>query len=89
MSRGVPASRGRLGYQVTDKGSQSGNCVETSGTGMLVYAIKMGVSRGYVPSSYLDVAQKAFADLRTKITNDARGQPVVVVLNELPCGPCV
>ena len=56
---------------------------------MLVYAVKMGVSRGCLPSGYLDVAQKAFADLRTKITNDARGQPVVVVLNELPCGPCV
>jgi len=79
LAEAVKAVQGPTGlfYQVMDKGTLADNWVETSGSGMFVYALKTGVDRGYLPSSYLEVAQKGFAGLKPKITNDAKGQPVL------------
>ena len=42
-----------LWFEVVDAGSMSTDWVETSGSGMFVYALKVGVNRGYLDSSYL------------------------------------
>jgi unsaturated rhamnogalacturonyl hydrolase len=66
-----------LWYQVLDKGGQPGNWHETSGSGMIIYAIKMAVVRGYVDSSYLQVAQAGWAGLQAKIVVDPAGLPLI------------
>jgi unsaturated rhamnogalacturonyl hydrolase len=63
--------------QVVDKCALSDNWPESSGTGLLVYALKTGVDRGYLDTSYLDVANKAWSGLKAnKIGSDAYG-PII------------
>jgi unsaturated rhamnogalacturonyl hydrolase len=50
-------------YQVTDMGDREGNYLESTGTSMFAYALAKGVNKGYLPSSYLKVAHKAFDGL--------------------------
>jgi unsaturated rhamnogalacturonyl hydrolase len=57
-----------LWFQVVDKGSLSDDWLETSGSGMFVYALSAGVTRGLLDASYADVAAKGFAGLQTKVT---------------------
>ena len=66
-----------LWFQVIDQGSKSDNWVETSASGMFVYALKMAVNLGYIDSSYLTVANKGWAGLQTKVTTDANNLPTI------------
>jgi unsaturated rhamnogalacturonyl hydrolase len=66
-----------LWYQVVDQGSKSDNWVESSGSGMFVYALKVAVNRGYIDSSYSAVADKGWAGLQTKVTTDSSGSPTI------------
>jgi unsaturated rhamnogalacturonyl hydrolase len=66
-----------LWYQVTDKGSQSGNFVESSGSGLFIFALKTAVDYGFIDKSYLAVAQKGWTGFKTKLTLDAQGLPVI------------
>ncbi|MEZ4887726.1 MAG: glycoside hydrolase family 88 protein [Chitinophagales bacterium] len=52
-----------LWYQVTDRGATGGNYLEASGTSMFAYAFAKGVNKGYLPSTYKEVANKAFDGL--------------------------
>ncbi len=66
-----------LWCQVVDKCSDPGNWTESSGSAMLVYALKHGVDRGYLDAGYLSVALRAWEGLETnKIGSDAVG-PVI------------
>jgi len=65
-----------LWYQVVDMGSRTDNWLESSGSGMFVYALKVGVNRGYLAQSYLTVANKGWQGLQTKVTTDATG-PII------------
>ncbi|MER2494383.1 glycoside hydrolase family 88/105 protein [Catenovulum sediminis] len=47
-------------YQVTDKGDEFGNYLETSGTAMFSYAMAKGSRLGYLPKKYHKIALKAF-----------------------------
>jgi len=47
-----------LWYEVLDKGSAAGNYFEASASCMFVYALAKGVRQGYLPASYLKVAEK-------------------------------
>jgi len=67
-----------LWFQVLDKGDRPDNWHETSGSGMFVYALKVGVDRGYLDSSYLAVAEKGWAGLKTKIRAGSDGSPVIL-----------
>ncbi|MDH6303594.1 rhamnogalacturonyl hydrolase YesR/beta-xylosidase [Parabacteroides sp. PH5-13] len=49
-----------LWYQVLDKSGAKGNYVESSCSAMFLYALLKGVRMGYLDSSYLDVAEKAY-----------------------------
>ena len=66
-----------LWYQVVDQGSRSDNWLESSGSGMFVYALKVGVNRGYLDASYLTVAQKGWQGMMSKVTMDGQGMPSI------------
>jgi unsaturated rhamnogalacturonyl hydrolase len=66
-----------LWFEVVDEGSMSSDWVETSGSGMFIYALKVGVARGYLDSSYLTVASKGWQGLQTKVTTDSSGVPTI------------
>src|SRR6185369_11491741 len=48
-----------LWYQIVDKATGRGNYLEASASCMFTYALAKGVRKGYLPASYLAVAQKA------------------------------
>jgi unsaturated rhamnogalacturonyl hydrolase len=63
-----------LWYQVTDKGGEKGNYLEGSGSSMFAYAFAKGANKGYLPSKYKKLANKAFDGLTTKLMKvDADG----------------
>jgi flagellar hook assembly protein FlgD len=66
-----------LWYQVTDKPTLAGNLIESSGSGLFIYALKTAVDYGIIDKSYLAVAQKGWTGFKTKITLDAGGLPVI------------
>jgi len=67
-----------LWYDVVDKGSSSGNYLETSGSGMFIYAIKTAVDSGWISSAtYLPVAQNGWTGLKTKIATYTDGKPQI------------
>ena len=68
-------SKSGLWYQVMDKGTEQGNFLEASGSSMFVYALAKGVRNGYLPQSYLSVAQRGYKGLVERfIKKDANGQ---------------
>jgi unsaturated rhamnogalacturonyl hydrolase len=56
-----------LWYQVTDKGGKEGNYLEASGSSMFAYAFAKGANKGYLPSKYKKLANKAFDGLTTQL----------------------
>ncbi|WP_010246591.1 glycoside hydrolase family 88 protein [Acetivibrio cellulolyticus] len=62
-----------LWYQVVNKGTQSGNWLETSCSCMYTYTISRAVERGYVDSSYQSYANKGFKGVLTKISMGSDG----------------
>ena len=66
-----------LWYQVVDKGTLSDNWLESSGSGMMIYALKHAVDCGFIDRSYLSVAKKGWTGLKTKITLDNQTLPVI------------
>lgn len=55
-----------LWYQVLDKGGAEGNYLEASASCMFVYALAKGVRQGYLPASYLKVAQKGYQGITNR-----------------------
>ncbi len=66
-----------LWFQVVDKGNLSDNWLESSGSGMMIYAVKTAVDCGFIDKSYLTVAQKGWTGLKKKISLDNKGLPVI------------
>jgi unsaturated rhamnogalacturonyl hydrolase len=66
-----------LWCQVVDKCGEPDNWTESSGSGMLIYAIKTGVDRGDLDAGYLTMVQKAWQGLKdTKVGSDALGPTI-------------
>src|SRR5205809_6796282 len=64
-----------LWYEVLDKGSVAGNYLEASASCMFVYALAKGVRQGYLPVSYLTVAQKGYQGITNQfIETEANGR---------------
>lgn len=64
-----------LWYEVLDKGSAKGNYLEASVSCMFAYALAKGVRKGYLPNSYLAVAQKGYRGIVGRfIKTDPGGQ---------------
>lgn len=49
-----------LFYQVTDKGNQEGNYLETSGTCAIAYSLMKGARLGYLPTYYHEIGKKIY-----------------------------
>lgn len=63
-----------LWYQVTDKMGKEGNYLEASGSSMFAYAFAKGANKGYLPSKFKELANKAFDGLTTQLMKvDADG----------------
>jgi unsaturated rhamnogalacturonyl hydrolase len=80
LARGLRGAQDRktgLWYQVVDKGDRPDNWTETSGSAMLVYALQIGVERGYLDASYGTVARRGWRGLRARILFDADGAPTI------------
>ena len=56
-----------LWYQVTDMGPKEGNYLEASGSAMFTYALAKGANKGYLPSKFKALANKAFDGLTQKL----------------------
>ena len=56
-----------LWYQVVNKQDSVANYLETSGSGMLIYALKTAVDNEWIDTGYLSVAQKGWIGLQNKI----------------------
>lgn len=73
MSAGVAATQDAttgLWYQVMDKPTASGNWLESSGSGMFVYALKKGVNYGWLSgATYNTVINKGWTGMKTMIAN--------------------
>jgi unsaturated rhamnogalacturonyl hydrolase len=81
MASGVAAKQNAatgLWYQVVDKGTTSGNWIESSGSGMFIYALKKGIDNGWLNSTvYLPVCQAAWTGMQTKIATYTDGKPQI------------
>lgn len=53
-----------LWYQVLDKGDEKGNYLEASASNMFVYTILKAARKGYIDSSYVQVAEKGYRGIR-------------------------
>jgi rhamnogalacturonyl hydrolase YesR len=65
-----------LWFQVLDQPSLAGNWIETSSSGMFVYAIHKAVRLKLVEASYGAVADRAWTGLQATFELDAAGRPV-------------
>ena len=66
-----------LWFQVLDRGaSLPGNWIETSSSGMFIYAIRKGIRLGLVDAKYGPVADRAWKGLQATFEQDAAGRPV-------------
>lgn len=50
-------------WQILDQPGREGNWLESSGSGMFVYALAKGVRLGYIDESYWDVVEKGYQGL--------------------------
>lgn len=66
-----------LWYQVMDKKDSAGNYLESSGSGMFIYALKTAVDNEWIDSSYLSVCRKGWEGLKTKISTYTDGKPQI------------
>ena len=64
-----------LWYQVLDKAGEKGNYLESSAACMFVYALAKGVRNGYLPASYMKVAERGYQGiLKQFVKYDAGGR---------------
>jgi len=67
--------RSGLWYQVMDKAGEKGNYLESSAACMFVYALAKGVRNGYLPESYMKVAEHGYQGiLKQFVKYDANGR---------------
>jgi unsaturated rhamnogalacturonyl hydrolase len=65
-----------LWFQVLDQGKRADNWIETSSSGMFIYAMKKAVNLKLVDAKYAAVAERAWKGLQATIEQDADEYPV-------------
>lgn len=65
-----------LWYQVLDKGNDSENWIEVSGSAMFIYSIKKGVRLGVIDEKHLSIAENGWEGLKKKV-KVKNGHPVI------------
>lgn len=67
-----------LWYDIVDKAGSAGNYLETSGSAMFVYSLKIACDSGWVPAAtYLPVAQAGWNGVQTTIGTYTDGKPQI------------
>ncbi len=67
-----------LWFQVVDKPSDASNWIETSGSGMFIYALKKGIDNGWLNSAtYTPVVNSAWAGIQNYISVLSDGGPQI------------
>ncbi|MEN6478587.1 MAG: glycoside hydrolase family 88 protein [Anaerolineales bacterium] len=66
-----------LWFQVVDQPDLPGNWVETSGSAMVIYALRKGVDADLLPARYGVVAARGWAGLQRQVTLGADGRPSI------------
>ena len=66
-----------LWYQVVNKKDSAANYIETSGSGMYIYALKIAADSNWVDTAYLAVARKGWTGLQKKISTYTDGKPAI------------
>ena len=67
-----------LWFQVVQNPSGVGNWIETTGSGMYVYAMKKAINKGLIDSTiYTPVVNKAWTGLKTYVTTHTDGKPKI------------
>lgn len=76
-----------LWYQVMDKGDRADNWLESSATGLFIYAMAKGIRKGYLDQSYVKYIDKAAEGLvRDCISHNDEGR---IVLSKICAGFCI
>jgi rhamnogalacturonyl hydrolase YesR len=61
-------------WQITNKASQEGNYLESSGTAMFVFALAKSIRMGYLSNSFLPAVMKAYNGMiKEFVEKDAKG----------------
>ena len=67
-----------LWYQIADKRDLEGNFVESSSSGMIIYALAKGADKGYLSADYKKVAQQSFdAFIKEFVKKEENGQVLI------------
>lgn len=76
-----------LWYQVMDKGDRADNWLESSATGLFVYAMAKGIRKGYLDRKYIKNIESASEGLiRDCISHNEEGR---IVLSKICAGFCI
>jgi len=65
-----------LWYQIVDKPGAKGNYLESSSSGMFVYALAKGVRCGYLPATYLANAERGYKGMIAEFVKTGPGDNV-------------
>jgi unsaturated rhamnogalacturonyl hydrolase len=74
----VQEKQSGLWYQVLDKPAEKGNYLESSASCMFVYALARGVRQGYLPTRYLDNAQRGYQGILSHFVQTGPGGEVTL-----------
>ena len=66
-------------WQVLDQGGKEGNYLESSASGMFVYALAKGADKGYLDAKYLEVAKSGYAGILKQFVEVDAGTGVVTL----------
>lgn len=66
-----------LWHQIVDKQDSANNYLESSGSGLLIYALKTAVNNDWIDTSYLSVVRKGWQGLQTQIGIYTDGMPQI------------
>ncbi|WP_221409878.1 glycoside hydrolase family 105 protein [Reichenbachiella sp. MSK19-1] len=83
LSVGIKETQNQQGlwYQMVNHPSAFGNYIETSGSGMVIYALKKGMDKGWLDTSYEGVVNQAWNSMQTYISTNPDGLPQINSFN--------
>ena len=73
-------------YQVTDRGGDENNWLESSGTALFSYALMRGAREGFLPPQYTEIGQAGYEGLIKRLKTDESGN---LVLGGICAGTCI
>ncbi|MBN2521487.1 MAG: glycoside hydrolase family 88 protein, partial [Bacteroidales bacterium] len=75
-----------LWWQVVDEGGREGNYLESSVSVMFTYAIAKAIRKGYIDTSYMQVARKAHQGIITNFITENNDETINLIQNCLTAG---